>query len=178
MSIGSSHTWWTCPLILFPFFTGSSSTLLGMWACIQLSLVGLLVLSSRHRCDMSWLGVLLIILFFSIFFIWFGKYFVQSVYYDETIHTWRLWWLSSSVVRGILFKDINSCSVIWSPSMNSAGRSHFLLKWPWRNTCIASVFFCRVRLLWRAVVLGQSSSACRAPETTLAGWVLASSVCA
>ena len=37
---------------------------------------------------------------------------------------WRLWWLPSSVVCGILFKDINSCSVIWSPSMNSAGRPH------------------------------------------------------
>ena len=67
MSIGSSHTWWTCAPILFPFFTGSSSTLIGMWACIQLSLVGLLVLSSRHLCDMSWLGVLWLILFFSIF---------------------------------------------------------------------------------------------------------------
>ena len=130
MSIGSSHTWWTCVPILSPFFTGSSSTLLGMWACIQLSLVGLLILSSRHLCDMSWLGVLLIILFFSIFFIWFGKCFVQSVYYDETIHTWRLWWLPSSVVCGILFNDINSCSVIWSPSMNSAGRPHFHVPCP------------------------------------------------
>ena len=74
---------------------------------------------------MSWLGVLLIILFFPNFFIWFGKYFVQSVYYNETIHTWRLWWLPSSVVCGVLFKDINSCSVIWSPSMNSVGRPHF-----------------------------------------------------
>ena len=33
-------------------------------------------------------------------------------YYDVTIHNWRLWWLPSSVVCGILFKDINSCSVI------------------------------------------------------------------
>ena len=63
--------------------------------------------------------------FFFNFFIWFGKYFVLSVYYDETIRTWRLWWLPSSVVCGILFNDINSCSVIWSPSMNSAGRPHF-----------------------------------------------------
>jgi len=61
--------------------------LLGMCACIQLSLVGLLIMSSRHLCDMSRLGVLLIIHFFSFFFIWFGKYFVLSVYYDETIHT-------------------------------------------------------------------------------------------
>jgi len=96
-----------------------------MCASIQLSLVGLLVTSSRHLCDMSWLGVLLIILLFSEFFILFGKYFVLSVYYNETIHTRRLRWLPSSVVCGILFKDINSCSVIWSPSMNSAGRPHF-----------------------------------------------------
>ena len=33
MSIGSSHTWWTCAPILFHFFTGSCSTLLGMCAC-------------------------------------------------------------------------------------------------------------------------------------------------
>jgi len=70
------------------------------------------------------IGSLVAYSFFFNFFIWFGKYFVQSVYYDETIHTWRLWWLPSSVVCDILFKDINSCSVIWSPSMNSAGRPH------------------------------------------------------
>jgi len=106
---GSSLTLWTCVPILFPFFTRSCSTLLVMCACIQLSLVGLLLMSSRHFCDMSW--YLLIILLFSELFIWFGKYFVLFVYYDETIHAWRLWWLPSSVVCGILFKDINSCSV-------------------------------------------------------------------
>jgi len=46
-----------------------------MCACIQLSLVGLLVMSSRHLCDMSWLGVLVCIyfFFFLIFLIWFGN---------------------------------------------------------------------------------------------------------
>jgi len=57
------------------------------------------------------------ILLFSHIFILIGKYHVLSMYYDETIHKWRLWWLPSSVVCGILFKDINSCSIIWSPSM-------------------------------------------------------------
>ena len=42
----------------------------------------------------------------------------------------QLWWLPSSVVCGILFKDINSCSVIWSPSKNSAGRRHFHVPCP------------------------------------------------
>jgi len=65
----------------------------------------------------------------------FWKYHVLSMYYDETIHNWRLWWLPSSVVCGILFKDINSCSVIWSPSMNSAGRPHFHVP------CTACVLF-------------------------------------
>ena len=127
---GSSLTWWTCVPILFPFFTGSCFMLWGMCASIQLSLVGLFLMSSRHLRDMSWLGVLLIILLFSEFFILFGKYFVLSVYYDETIHTWRLWWLTSSVVCGILFKDIDSCSDIWTPSMNSAGRPHFHVPCP------------------------------------------------
>jgi len=80
---------------------------------------------ARHLCDMSWSGVLVMIFLFSQIFIFIGKYHVLSMYYDETIHTWRLWWLSSSVVCGILFKDINSCSIIWSPSMNWAGRPHF-----------------------------------------------------
>ena len=56
--------------------------------------------------------------------------FTVYVYYDETIHNWRLWWLPSSVVCGILFKDINSCSVIWSPWRNSAGRPHFHVPCP------------------------------------------------
>jgi len=77
----------------------------------------------------SWLGVLLIILLFSEIFILIGKYHL-FMYYDETIHNWRLWWLLSSVVCGILFKDINSCSVIWSPSRNSAGRLHFHVPCP------------------------------------------------
>ena len=79
---------------------------LGMCASIQLSLVGLFLILSRHLGDMSWLGVLLMIILFSEFLILIGKYCVLSVYYDETIHTWRLWWLPSSVVCGILFKDI------------------------------------------------------------------------
>ena len=66
---GSSLTWWTCVTIWFSFFTGSCFTLLGMCGSIQLSLVGLFLMSSRHLCDMSWLGVLLIILFFQNF--WF-----------------------------------------------------------------------------------------------------------
>jgi len=50
-----------------------------------------------------------------------------------------LWWdysqltvvvILSSVVCDILFKDISSCSVIWSPSMNSAGRPHFHVPCP------------------------------------------------
>ena len=83
-----------------------------------------------YLCDMSWSGVLLIILLFSEILILIGKYHVLSMYYDETIHNWRLWWLPSSMVCGILFKDINSCSVIWSPSMNSAGRPHFHVPCP------------------------------------------------
>ena len=47
---GSSLTWWPCLPISFLFFTGTCSTLLGMCASIQMSLVGLLVMSSRHRC--------------------------------------------------------------------------------------------------------------------------------
>jgi len=73
---------------------------------------------------------LLIILLLSEIFILIGKYHVLSMYYDETIHNWRLWWLPSSVVCGILFKNINSCSVIWSPSINSAGRPHFHVPCP------------------------------------------------
>ena len=68
------------------FFTGTCSTYLGMCACIQLSLVGFLLMSSRHLCDMSWLGVLVMILLFSHIFILIGKYHVLSMYYDETIH--------------------------------------------------------------------------------------------
>jgi len=68
--------------------------------------------------------------FFSEIFILIGKYHVLCMYYDETVHNWRLWCLPSSVVCGILFKDINSCSVIWSPSMNSAGRPHFHVPCP------------------------------------------------
>jgi len=103
---------------------------MGMCASIQMSLVGLLVMSSLHLCVMSWSGILLIILLFSEIFILIGKYHVLSMYYDETIHNWPLWWLPSSVVCGILFKDINSCSVIWSPSRNSAGRRHFHVPCP------------------------------------------------
>jgi len=62
-------------------------------------------------------------------FIVIGKYPVLSMYYDETIHKWRLWWLPS-VVCGILFKDINSCSIIWCLSMNSAGKPHFHVPCP------------------------------------------------
>jgi len=75
------------------------------------------------------------ILLFSEILILIGKYHVLFMYYDETIHNWRLWWLLSSVVCDILFKDINSCSVIWFPSMNSAGRLHFHV------TCPACVLF-------------------------------------
>ena len=124
------HGSWPCLPISFLFFTGTCSTFLGMCASIQMSLVGLLAMSLRHFCDMSWSGVWLIILLFSEIFILIGKYSVLSMYYDETIHNWRLWWLPSSVVCGIFFKDINSCSVIWSPSMNSAGRPHFHVPCP------------------------------------------------
>ena len=55
---GSSFTWWPCLLIPFLFFAGTCSTFLGMCACIQLSLVGFLFISSRHLCDMSWSGIL------------------------------------------------------------------------------------------------------------------------
>ena len=48
-------------------------------------------------------------------------------------------WLPSSVVCCILFKDINSCSGIWSPSMSSAGRQHFHVP------CPASVLFWLLR---------------------------------
>jgi len=132
---GSSLIWWPCLPISFLFFTGTCSMFLGMCASIQLSFVGLLVMSSRHLCDMSWSGVLLIIILFSEIIILIGKYHVLSMYYDETNHKWRLWWLPSSLVCGILFKDINSWSVIWSPSMNSAGRPHF------RVPCPACVLF-------------------------------------
>ena len=64
------------------------------------------------------IGSLVMILLSSHIFILIGKYHVLSMYYDETIHNWQLWWLPSSVVCGILFRDINSCSNIWSPSMN------------------------------------------------------------
>ena len=70
------------------------------------------------------------IVLFSHIFILIEKYHVLSMYYDETIHNWLLWWLLSSVVCGILFKDINSCSVIWSPSMISAIRPHFHVPCP------------------------------------------------
>ena len=70
----SSLTWWPCLPISFLFFIGTCSTFLGMCACIQLSLVGLLVMSSRHLSDMMWSGVLLIILLFSEIFILIGKY--------------------------------------------------------------------------------------------------------
>ena len=56
---------------------------------------------ARHLCDMSWSGVLVMILLFSHIFILIGKYHVLSMYYDETIHNWRLWWLPSSAVCGI-----------------------------------------------------------------------------
>jgi len=101
-----------------------------MCASIQLSLVGSLVMSSRYLCDMSWSGVLLIILLFSEVFLLIGKFHVLSMYYDETFHNWQLWWLPSSVVCGILFKDIHSFSVIWSPLMNSAGRLHLHVSCP------------------------------------------------
>jgi len=106
-----------------------------MCTFIQVSLVWLLVMSSRHLCDMSWSGVLLICFLFSENFILIGKYHVLSRYYDETIHNWRLWWLPSNVVCGIVFKDINSCSVIWFPSLNSAGRPHFHVPCP---ACVLS----------------------------------------
>ena len=124
--------WRPCLPISFLFFTGTCSTFLGMCASIQLSLFGLLVMSSRHLCDISWSGVLLMILLFweILILILIGKYHVLFMYYDETIHNWRLRWLPSSVVCGIFFKDINSCSVIWSPSMNSAGRPHFHVPCP------------------------------------------------
>jgi len=70
----SSLTWWPCLPISFLFFIGTCSTFLGMCACIQLSLVGLLVMSSRHLCDMSWLEVLLIILLYSEILILIRKY--------------------------------------------------------------------------------------------------------
>jgi len=55
-----------CPNLI-SLFRRILYTLLGMCACIQLSLVGLLVMSLRHLCDMSWLGFWLIFLFFSFF---------------------------------------------------------------------------------------------------------------
>ena len=127
-----------------------------MCASIQLSLVGLLFMSSRHLCDMSWLGVLLIILLFSENFILIGKYYLLSMYYDETIHNWRLWWLPSSVVCGILFKDINSCSDIWSPSMNSAGRPHLNVPCPacvlfWLSRSDTATLFVNVFTLFTIV---------------------------
>ena len=130
MSIGSSHTWWTCAPILFHFFTGSCSTLFGMCACIQLSLFGLLVMSSRHLCDMSWLRFLLIIPFFSNFF-----YLVWKILCTVCVLWWDYSHLTVEVITvkcGVwhLFKDINSCSVIWSSSMNSAGRPHFHVPCP------------------------------------------------
>ena len=103
---GSSLLWWPCLPISFFFFTGTCSTFLGMCASSQLSL--LLVMSSCHLCDMSWSGVSLIIFLFSAIFILIGKYQILSRYYDVTIHNWQLWWLPSSLVCGILFKDINS----------------------------------------------------------------------
>ena len=125
-------------------------------ASIQMSLVGLLVMLLRHPCDMSWSGVLLIILLFSEIFILIEKYHVLSMYYDLTIHNWQLWWLLSSVVCGILFKDINSCSVIWSPSMNSAGRPHFHLPCPacvlfWLSRSGLETFFVNVFTLFTIV---------------------------
>jgi len=67
-----------------------------------------------------------------------------------------LWWLPSSVVCGILFKDINSCSVIWSPSMNSAGRPHFHVPCPacvlfWLSRSGMSTLFVNVCTLFTIV---------------------------
>jgi len=126
---GSSLTWWTCVPILFPLFTGSCLRCLGcvlIFSCLSLGyfLCRRVTFVICHDWKSCWLFFC-----FQNFFL-FGKYFVLSVYYDETIHTWRLWWLPSSVVCGILFKDINSCSVIWSPSMNSASRPHFHVPCP------------------------------------------------
>ena len=76
-------------------------------------------------CDMSWSGVLLIILLFSEILFWSENTMnCLCIMMRIFIHNWRLWWLLSSVLCGILFKDINSCSVIRSSSMNSAGRPH------------------------------------------------------
>jgi len=59
---------------LLSLFTGTCSTSLGMCASILLPLVGLLAMSLHLLCDMSWSGVLLIILLFSEIFILIGKY--------------------------------------------------------------------------------------------------------
>ena len=151
---GSSLLWWPCLPISFFFFTGTCSTFLGMCASSQLSL--LLVMSSCHLCDMSWSGVSLIIFLFSAIFILIGKYQILSRYYDVTIHNWQLWWLPSSVVCGILFNDINSCSVIWSLSMNSAGRPHFHVPCPacdlfWLSSSATGTLFVNVFTLFTIV---------------------------
>jgi len=60
----------------------------------------------------------------------FSMYNTIHMHYDDSIHHSWLWWFPSSVVRGILFKAINSCSDFCSTSMNSAGRPYFHVPWP------------------------------------------------
>ena len=84
------------------------------------------------------------------------KYHVLSRYYIETIHNWRLWWLPSSVVCGILFKNINSCSVMWSSSMNPAGTPHFHVPCPacvlfWLSRSATATLFVNVFTLFAIV---------------------------
>ena len=114
----SSLTWLPCLPSSFLCVTVTCSTSLGMCAFLQLSLVGLFVISSFHRCETTWSGVLSI-MFFSQKNL-FPSYNTIYMYHDETIHHIQLLWSTSRVVCGIFFKTINSCSDIWSTLMNSS----------------------------------------------------------
>jgi len=114
---GSSLTWWPCLPISFLFFTGTCSTFLGMRASIHLSLVGLLVMSSRHLCDISWSGVLLIILMFSEIFILIGKYRP----YTSTVSSATAWPLSCVVHC--------SCNNLWICISRNTAKNKSTVKW-------------------------------------------------
>ena len=113
--------------------------MLGMCACIQLSLVGLLVMSSRHLCDMSWLGVLLIIIFFSNFL--FGLENNSSyIFFQTTI--WQFENSCSSIfiysrvlwINKLLSWCITSTQVVFSQSWN------YLLCLTKHTVCTSTIF--------------------------------------
>jgi len=139
---------------LISLFAVTCFTFLGMCASIQLSLVGLLVMSSRHLCDMSWSGVLLISFFFA------------EIWMDNTMYCLGIM-MGLFTIDGcrdycqvwcvaFFSKEINSCGVIWSPSMNSAGRPHLHVPCPacvlfWLSRSATATLFVNVLTLFTIV---------------------------